>query len=166
MVQEQVQQKGGTVSSEQARAVAHEFNDKLWELHKYVGFVLCFLLVYRVVLEITYSREQKLSSKIKKALAFKTQTAKERSDRKHYLWVKNGYLFFYLLLFIMGVTGIILAFEDVAAFKTIRHTVGEIHNFGQYLMYGYIFFHIAGVIRADVTDNKGIVSSMINGGPQ
>ena len=40
MVQEQVQQKGGSVTDKQAWAVAHEYSDKLWMLHKYFGFGL------------------------------------------------------------------------------------------------------------------------------
>ena len=52
MVQEQIQQKGRTVTPDQARAVAHEYSDKLWMLHKYVGYGLCFLLLSRIVLEV------------------------------------------------------------------------------------------------------------------
>src|SRR3954471_16279246 len=74
MVQEQVQQKGGTVSPEQARAVAHEYSDKLWMLHKYIGYVLCFLLLSRIALELSFSQEKTLAGKIKRATAFSSRT--------------------------------------------------------------------------------------------
>src|SRR4051794_19866814 len=51
VVQEQVQSKGGTVTPIQARAVAHEFSDKLWMLHKYVGFIIAFLVLSRIIIE-------------------------------------------------------------------------------------------------------------------
>jgi Ni/Fe-hydrogenase 1 B-type cytochrome subunit len=163
VIQEQVQQKGGILTTAQARAAGHELNDKFWELHRFIGFGLCFLLLCRAFIEIRYSKEQKLSTKIRKAVTFQPQTPAQRSDRQHYIWVKWGYVVFYLLLLIMGLTGLILAFEDVEALRSIRPLAGGIHRIVQFLLYAYILFHIAGVIRADVTDNKGIVSRMING---
>ena len=164
MVQEQVQQKGGTVTPEQARAVAHEYSDKMWMLHKYIGFGLCFLLLCRMIIEITYSRQQKLSAKIKRAARLQTHSLREQNDQKHFLLVKWGYVIFYTLFLIMALTGLGLAFENVPIFKANHKLITNIHSFVQYLIYSYILSHIVGVIRADVTDNKGIVSAMINGG--
>src|SRR5258708_40267507 len=44
-VTEEVAAKGGSVSPDQARSVAHAFSDKLWDTHKIIGYVLCFLLL-------------------------------------------------------------------------------------------------------------------------
>ena len=52
MVQEQLERKGATVTTAQARAVAHEYTGKIWMMHKYVGYRLCFLLFGRVILEV------------------------------------------------------------------------------------------------------------------
>ena len=164
MVQEQVQHKGGTVTPEQARAVAHEYSDKMWMLHKYIGFGLCFLLLGRVIIEFSYSREQKLSAKIKRAARLQTHSPREQNDQKHFLLVKRGYVIFYALFLIMALTGLGLAFEDVPIFRANHKLITNIHSFVQYLIYFYILSHIVGVIRADLTDNKGIVSAMINGG--
>ena len=164
MVQEQIQGKGGVVSAEQARAVAHEYRDKLWMLHKYIGYGLCLLLLSRIVLEVSYSKEQKLAAKIKKAMAFKSQNQQQKGDQQHYLLVKWGYVFFYLLFLIMALTGLGLAYEDVSILKANHELIADIHSFVQYLIYFYILSHIVGVVRADLTNNKGIVSSMINGG--
>jgi Ni/Fe-hydrogenase 1 B-type cytochrome subunit len=164
MVQEQIQSKNESVSQLAARAVAHEYTDKLWMAHKYIGYGLCFLLLCRIIIEITYSREKRLGNKIRKAFAFQTQNRFQSKDRKHYLWVKWGYVVFYLLFLIMALTGLGLAFEDVPIFRSTRGALGDVHEIVQYLIYAYLFFHIAGVIRADVTDNRGIVSDMINGG--
>jgi Ni,Fe-hydrogenase I cytochrome b subunit len=40
MVQEQLQGKGVTADAAAARAVSHAFNDKLWELHTWIGIGL------------------------------------------------------------------------------------------------------------------------------
>ena len=164
MVQEQVQQKGGAVTPEQARAVAHEYSDKLWMLHKYIGYGLCFLFLLRIVIEVTFSSDQKLAGKIKKAVRFQGLNMQQKGDKQHYLLVKWGYVIFYTLFFIMALTGLGLAYEDVPIFKNNHKLIVNIHSFVQYLIYFYILSHIVGVVRADVTDNKGIVSSMINGG--
>ncbi len=164
LVEEQVQQKGGMVSPEQARAVAHEYNDKFWNLHKYLGYGLCILLLSRIIIEITQSKEQRLAGKIKKALLYPDKTNGISTDKMHYLLVKRGYLLFYLFFLIMALTGLGMAYEDVPFLKSLHKTITSVHSFVQYLIYFYIVAHLVGVIRADLTYNKGIVSGMINGG--
>src|SRR5690348_12718613 len=61
MVQEQLQGKGVTVTVDQARSVAHEYSDKLWMAHKWVGYGLCFLLGCRMMIEMTVSRKDRLA---------------------------------------------------------------------------------------------------------
>ncbi len=164
MVQAQVEGKGGSVTSQQARAVAHEYSDKLWNAHRYIGFVLCFLFLSRLVIEAALSKEQKLSVRIRRAMKPGSGELSYLNDRRHFLLVKWGYVLFYLLLFTMAITGLGLAFEDVGLFRTYHGAISAVHSFTQYLIYLYILFHIAGVIRAEFTENKGLVSAMINGG--
>lgn len=161
MVQEQVQQKGGLVTKEQAMAVAHEYNDKLWMLHKFVGYGLCILLLFRIVTEVVLSKEKRLGYRIKQAMNFPAS-----GEQKHYLFAEFGYLIFYILFFTMAFTGLILAFEDVKWLNPFYKTAKNIHAFVQYALYTYAVLHIAGVIRADMTKYGGIVSRMINGGEQ
>lgn len=163
MITEQIQQKGGVVTTVQARAVAHEYSDKLWMTHKYIGYGLCFLLLCRIFIEAFVSKKEKLFTKIKNALMLRNMNP-GYSERNHYLWAKYGYLFFYLIFFIMTVTGLGLAYEDVPLLKTIHKPLIQIHSITQYLIYIYILTHLIGVIRADTTNSKGIVSGMIHGG--
>lgn len=163
MVQAQVERKGGTVTPEQARAVAHEYSDKMWMAHKYVGYGLCFLLLCRVIIEATQPGEEKLRTKIKKALAFNANTPAEKKDLMHYLWVKRGYMIFYLLFSVMALTGLGLAYEDVPMLEPIHDSIKEVHKFTQYLIYSYIVLHLAGVISADMGKYNGLVSGMIHG---
>ncbi len=163
MVQAQIEENGGTVTHDQAKAVAHEYNDKLWDLHTWIGYGLCFLLFSRIIIEVSNSKEEKLKNKIKKALAISNMDLVEKNDKRHYLLAKYGYLFFYIIILIMAITGLGLAFEDVPFLKEIHRNIKQVHSFFQYLAYFYMLSHLIGVIRADITKNKGIVSQMING---
>jgi len=159
LVQEQVQQKGGTVTTDQARSVAHEFSDKLWMLHKYIGIGLSILLLWRIMIEVGLSKEKRLGARLKQAMGY----PKSDGEEKHYLFVQYGYLVFYILFILMSLTGLVLAFEDVKWLDPFHKVSKNIHSIVQYGLYGYMVLHIVGVIRADMTKYGGIVSRMING---
>ena len=163
MVQEQLQGKGATVSQDQARAVAHEYNDKLWELHTYIGYFLCGLLLIRILIEIMQPGEEKLRTRLIRALRLSPGSPKEKQERRHYIRVKVMYLVFYCLILIMVLTGLGLAFEDFPLFKTWHRGITQVHSFVQYLIYGFILLHLGGVTLADLGEHKGLVSGMIHG---
>jgi Ni/Fe-hydrogenase 1 B-type cytochrome subunit len=166
LVQDQLAQKGVTVSKDQARAVSHEFSDQLWNLHTIIGYVLCGLLLSRIVIEIAQPREEKLKVKLKRALGFRSEMAPDTTERRHYIRVKTTYLVFYLLILIMALTGLGLAFEDNALLKEWNGYIKQIHSFVQYGIYAFILLHLVGVIRADGNKHKGLVSGMIHGKKQ
>lgn len=143
---------------------AFSLQHKVWDTHKLIGFGLCFLLLSRVVIEISRKKEDRLLSRINQAFNIPVQTEDERQDKNHFLWVKRGYLVFYILFLLMATTGLIMAFEDAHFLKTIQRPAREVHQIVQYLIYAYILFHLTGVIRADMKKHKGMVSAMINGG--
>ncbi len=159
MVQAMVKEKGGSITPEQAKNVAHEYSDKLWNLHKFIGFGLSFLMLWRIIAELIISKEKRMASRIRTASKLPDDTY----DKGHYLMVQYSYLTFYILFAIMATTGLILAFEDVEALKSIHKIAKDIHNITQWGMYGFMTFHIAGVLLAELGDQNGIVSSMING---
>ena len=158
MVQEQVERKGGTVTVDQARSVAHEYSDKLWMLHKYIGFGLAFLLFWRIMTEATPSQEKTIRARLRYAMR---QPA--GPDRRHYLFVQYGYIVFFSLFILMAITGLILAFEDISWLRPAHEPAEEIHKIVQYGLYAYMIIHLVGVIRADLDKYGGIVSRMING---
>ena len=164
MVQNVLKDKGVVVTEEQARAVAHEYNDKAWDIHKIVGFGIVILLLGRVVIELTQPGDEKLKIRMGKAFGIYKMNDSRKQDNVHYLFVKWTYVAFFLLLFVMGITGLSLAFDDdVVSLHNIHRPVKEIHEFCQWIMYGFIFFHLAGVFRAELTKHKGLVSGMIHG---
>jgi len=163
-VMEEVAQKGGTLTKDQAWSVAHAYSDKLWDTHRIIGFVLCFLLFTRILIEFSQRKEDKLKNRIHAALKFKPADESAIQERNHYVLVKRGYLIFYLLFLCMALTGLVLAFEDVEFLKPIHKTAGNLHSFFQWGIYAYILLHLIGVVRADLRKSKGIVSGMIHGG--
>jgi len=162
-VMDEVAQKGGTVTKDQAWSVAHAYSDKLWDTHKIIGYVLCFLLLTRILIEFSQNKEGKLAARIRAALKFHPVNDSAIRERNHYVLVKRGYLVFYCLFLCMALTGLVLAFEDVEFLKPIHKTASSLHSFFQWGIYAYILLHLIGVVRADLYKTKGMVSGMING---
>jgi cytochrome b561 len=159
MVQYQVKEKGGSLTNDQARNVAHEYSDKLWILHIWFGYGLCVLLLWRILIEWKMSKEKSLTTRIKMALGY----PKSDSEKRHYLFVQYSYSVFYLLFILMALTGLIMAFEDIEWLKPFHRTANSIHSVVQYGIYAFIVLHIAGVIRADLSKYNGVISRMVHG---
>jgi Ni/Fe-hydrogenase 1 B-type cytochrome subunit len=163
LVHDQLQEKGVVVSQDQARVVAHAFSDRLWDLHKWIGFALCGLVLFRIGIEIATSPEKKFSVQLKQALGAKPADQPGKLEQQHYIQVKRIYLIFYAALIVMAFTGLGLAFEDVPLFRTYHGIIKQIHALLQWVIYGFVAMHIAGVILADLGKYRGLVSGMIHG---
>lgn len=163
LVEQQLSQNGVNVSTDQARAVAHEFNDQLWDIHRFIGYGLCILLFARWVIELNQPQKERLKYRLRKALSFSSTIAIERVQRRHYVNVKTLYLLFYAVFVTMGLTGLVLAFDDVPRLHDYQQPAKQLHSMLQYAIYAFIFIHLVGVIRADVGRHKGLVSGMIHG---
>jgi cytochrome b len=163
LVEEQLQLKGINVSQDQARAVAHEFNDQLWDLHRIIGYGLCILLVSRWFIGVSEPRNQRLKYRLQKAMTYQSTIPIERVQRRHYVNVKTLYLLFYAVFAAMALSGLVLAFDDIRQIHEFHQPAKQVHAFLQYAVYAFILIHLVGVIRADVGEFKGIVSGMIHG---
>ncbi len=167
LIQNELKNSDITVTAKQAGGVGHALKDKVWEIHTYFGYVLAGLLLFRLIMEFFQLADQKLIRKIGLAYTQFQDTKKNRELARHELVVKSIYAVFYILLIVMSVTGLFLAFEDLLApYKSIRHSVKEVHGFCMYLILAFIAVHLAGVFLAERKDSKGIVSDMINGGSE
>ena len=164
LVQEQLTKKGVTVTDDQAFAVSHEYEDKMWEVHKLIGYGLAFLLLARVVIEFTQSEEEKMRNRFKSVIILSKLNDENSADYKHYLCVKLSYMLFFILLFLMALTGMGMAFgRDLGFSRDIYNILKNIHAIIQYFMYAFILIHLAGVIIAENGKIGGIVSGMIHG---
>jgi len=164
MVQEQLQKKGVTVTDDQAFAVSHEYEDKMWDIHKLVGYGLAFLFLFRIIIEFIVPSDEKILNKMKAAKKLQNKNDENKAGYTHYLRVRLTYSIFFLLLFGMILTGLGMAFgRDLGFSRDIHRAIKNVHAFIQYLIYAFILIHLAGVIIAENGKLKGIVSGMING---
>jgi Ni/Fe-hydrogenase 1 B-type cytochrome subunit len=164
LIKDQVQKSGVSLTDAQARAGAHALSDKVWDIHVYFGYCLAGLLLFRLVLEFFQLADQKFIRRLKSAYKQFIVTKKNREIARHELTVKIIYAKFYILLIVQVITGLCLAFEDIAFLKPYRHSIKSLHGFCMYLFLAFIVVHIAGVFLAERKGSKGIVSDMINGG--
>lgn len=164
LVQEQLQKKGVTVTDEQAFAVSHEYEDKIWDVHKIIGFGLAFLFLFRIVIEVTAPENQKVSYKLKQAKELRKSDVENQAEYTHYLRVRTAYTVFLLLLLTMVLTGLAMAFgRDLGLARNVFRRIKNFHAFVQYLIYAFIVVHLVGVIVAENGKLRGLVSGMING---
>jgi Ni/Fe-hydrogenase 1 B-type cytochrome subunit len=163
LVTNELQAKGQTVSQDQARAVAHAYSDKLWDIHKWLGFGICLLVLTRIIIELTGPRPERLGMQLKKALGLKPTDRQTKMDLQQFIQVKRIYVVFYLALLLMALTGLGLAFEDIPFLRTLHSAIKQLHGFLQWVIYGFVLIHLAGVILADLGKHKGLVSRMIHG---
>jgi Ni/Fe-hydrogenase 1 B-type cytochrome subunit len=163
-VQSQLQEQGIIITERQSFFVAHQFDDKLWNLHKLLGFGIAIMLVLRIISEFLLPKDERIRTRMRSALnLFKSGTG-DKAEYRHYLIVRYSYLLFYILILYVAVTGLALAFEHQLGLPgNINHTIKEFHGAGQWLMYAFVLFHIGGVILADLGKARGLVSGMING---
>jgi Ni,Fe-hydrogenase I cytochrome b subunit len=165
LIRKALQDKGLSVTADQARNVGHELSDQVWGLHTWFGYFLAGFLLFRLFLEFFQFADQKLIRKIKSGYQQFFVIKKNREVALHEFTVKTVYAVFYLLLLVMAVTGLCLAFEDDVPFiRSLGRTPRNIHGFTMYLILAFIAVHLIGVFLAERRDGKGIVSDMINGG--
>lgn len=163
LVQQQLQLKGVNISEDQARAVSHEFNDQLWDIHRLIGYGLCALLLSRWLIDLSEPRGERLQIRLRKALGYRSTIPIEMIQRRHYVNVKATYLVFYTVMTLMALTGLVLAFDNIRQLEEIRPLAKQLHSLLQYVIYVFIGIHLIGVIRADLGNHKGLVSGMIHG---
>jgi Ni/Fe-hydrogenase 1 B-type cytochrome subunit len=164
MVQEQLEQKGLTATEDQAFAVSHEYEDKMWEVHKLIGYGLAFLLVARIAIEFTQPEDEKLKTKMKKIQELRALQNSNLPEYNHFLWVRIAYTIFFLILFCLAATGLSMAFgRNLGIPREIYGSIKKVHEIMQYFMYAFVLVHLAGVIRAETGKFRGIVSAMIHG---
>jgi Ni,Fe-hydrogenase I cytochrome b subunit len=163
-VQGQLKEQGIEITERQAFFVAHQFDDKLWDLHRLLGIGIAIMLAFRILSEFLLPKEERIRTRMRSAFNIFRSGSADKNEYRQYLIVKYSYMLFYILIFYMAATGLSLAFEHQLGLPgNINHTIKEFHGAGQWVMYAFVLFHLGGVILADLGKAKGVVSGMING---
>jgi len=164
-IQQTLEQKHIQISNDQSADIAFALRSRIWEWHTVIGYILCGLLAFRILIEFLQPREQQFFARMRRAFFF-YQHKEDQSANRHYLIVKSIYLVFYLMIFTMAGTGLWMAsnldqqFVKGSDFIFVK----KIHENFMFLILLFIFIHLAGVISAERKKYKGVVSDMIHGG--
>ncbi len=141
------------------------------DAHVKVGYVLAALFIFRAIYNLFGfdSRNVKRSREtIKKGLQLFREKKFKLSAQEFYSVEKAGAKLSYsgLALILLGLisTGLGMRFGTQLGLETHHHALKEVHEFFNLFMLLFIVAHVAGVVRAECTQESNIVSDMINGG--
>jgi Ni/Fe-hydrogenase 1 B-type cytochrome subunit len=165
VIQQKLEEKGIRVTNDQAKSAAKAIGEEVWVWHKYIGTGLAFLFLFRIVLEFFEPDGQSLKARIKKGALYLRHIKPGDPTARHSVFVNYFYIFFYLLILTLVLTGIGLIYrDDFDALKGIRENLKDLHGICMYGIIGFIIVHIAGILRAELGKEPGISSRMIHGG--
>jgi cytochrome b561 len=133
------------LSQDQLIDLAKKIRQPMWSWHIYLGYVLTGLFSLRFILPLF--GHMKFQNPFAKTISLKEKFQK---------WT---YIIFYLCVVISLVTGLIIEFGP----KELKKTMEEIHILGIYYLIGFIVIHLAGILIAEFTDQKGIISRIVSG---
>ncbi len=154
-IRELAAQGGITLSLEQAKAISKLVSHRIWDYHIYLGVALAGLLVLRVLAELTAAGRQRFGHRLRQA----------RAEAGAATLVKYSYLAFYLMLVVIVGTGLGILYADkVAWLAPLEETLKTIHTVDMYLIIGFLFIHVIGVVANELTKRRNVTSDMIHGG--
>lgn len=139
---------GGTdqsLSQDQLIILAKKIRQPMWIWHIYIGYALVGLFSIRFILAALGIME--IQSPVGKSLSAKI---------KFQNWT---YIIFYFCVAISLVTGLMMVFGP----SEFRAAMEEIHVLGIYYLIVFLVIHWTGVLIAEFTDQKGIISKIIGG---
>ncbi|CAG0949628.1 MAG: cytochrome b/b6 domain-containing protein [Bacteroidetes bacterium] len=134
-----------TLSDEQLMVLAKQIRKPMWDWHIYMGYVLVGLYVIRLLLPIF--DEMKFRNPFNKELSLKVK------------FQYAVYLLFYLCVAVSLITGLVIELGS----KELKEPMEEIHALSIYYLLAFIVIHFAGVLMAEFTNQKGIISKMVSG---
>jgi cytochrome b561 len=133
------------LSQEQLIVLAKKIRQPMWNWHIYIGYVLVGLFSIRFILPAF--GHMKIQNPFGKNLSTKIKFQK---------WT---YIIFYLCVIVSLATGLIIEFGP----KEFKKPMEEIHVLGIYYLIAFIGIHLAGVLIAEFTHQKGIISRIVSG---
>ena len=156
---------GVTLSLNQGRELAHAVGERIWEWHIAIGLTLAGFWLLRVLLELRGPAEVRFSSRLLAVVRkYRLAPPAARTEAGGELFAKITYALFYSFLTVMVFTGLALTWaDDVAWLGNIEQEVSGIHEVTMYLILSFFALHLAGVVRAELTKDHGLISRMIGG---
>ncbi len=140
IVQEQLVTIGTIISDEQAVVIGKAVRSPMWDWHNYFGFAITALLLFRLIMI--------------------AKNGFGLDDNPKMQIVYKLYKTVYVMLLVMSISGLSLYFKLAGEMK---ETVEGVHFYVGWAIFAFVVVHVIGVIHAERTDQRGIISRMING---
>jgi len=131
---------------DQMVGIAKSIQAPMWEWHKLFAHIMIISIVVRIVYMLM------------KGIRFPRPFGAGISATERLQGMV--YVYFYAFVLVQGATGIIM---EKGLFQSFQDTAESIHKLGLYLFPIFIVLHLAGIVLAEHTTKKGIVSNMIGG---
>ena len=145
IIKDHLDRNGVELPQDQLIVLAKQIREPMWKWHVYTGYVLVGLFTLRSFL--WFSRRMKFPDPRNDGY-----TIKEKFQK----W---SYVIFYIGVVISLVTGLIIEFGP----KSVKKSVESIHELSIYYLVPFVIVHIGGVLLAEFTDRKGIISRIVSG---
>ncbi|AFL79693.1 cytochrome B561 [Aequorivita sublithincola DSM 14238] len=134
-----------SLTREQLIVLAKQIRKPMWDWHIYLGYVLTGLFSLRFILP--FFGTMKIQNPLVKNLTLKQKIQK---------WT---YIIFYVCVVVSLVTGLLIVWGP----KALKESMEEIHVLGIYYLIAFIVVHVGGVLIAEFTNQKGIISRIVRG---
>jgi Ni/Fe-hydrogenase 1 B-type cytochrome subunit len=150
LIQSKLADTGTEITAETAKMIAKAIRAPMWEWHYIFGLFLGISIVIRIYMMLTKQ------AKLPLVVLFQAPK-KEKLQR-------GVYLFLWLVLLAMAVSGGTLYFHEPLGFtdKGVEW-VKVLHENLMYGVLGLVVLHLGGVFAHEITTKEGIVSKMIHG---
>lgn len=145
IIQEYLATTEQVLSKEQAIVLAKKIRQPMWQWHIYLGYILTGLFAIRFTIPLF--GHMKLQSPLDASISFKEKFQK---------WT---YILFYICVIISLASGLLIVWGP----KVWEKTLESIHVLGIYYLVGFIIIHLAGILIAEFTTDKGIISRIVSG---
>ena len=138
----ELSQRDVNLSTEELTKIAKKIRKPMWNWHVYIGYVLIGLYAIRLILP--FFGEMK----------FKFPRNENSFKKRFKQWT---YMFFYIGLTATLATGFLI----VNGPATWKKSLEGIHELSLYYILTFIVIHFTGILIAENTSEKGIISSII-----
>lgn len=145
IIQEHLSTTNQSLTQEQAVLIAKKIRKPMWDWHIYFGYAL--VVLYAIRLMVPFLGIMKFTNPLQK----------DYSIRQKFQY--SLYIVFYVCVAISLTTGLVMMFGP----KNLGKPAEEIHVLSIYYLLTFIILHIGGVIMAELTNQKGLVSRIISG---
>jgi cytochrome b561 len=136
---------GVQLNEDQLLDMAKKVRKPMWQWHIWIGYALVAL--YSIRLLLPFFGEMRITNPLKDGHSTK---------QKIQFWT---YLVFHICVSISLITGMLIVWGP----ESIKDLTEEIHVLSIYYLISFIFLHFGGIILAELSNQKGIISRIING---